>query len=60
MYGPQQLDFLIELVGADRVVFGTDHPFDVNDTTGLEVGARLSAAAAGDVLGANAIRAYNL
>jgi aminocarboxymuconate-semialdehyde decarboxylase len=60
VYGRAQLEFLIELVGADRVVFGTDHPFDVADATGLEAGAFLSADAAASVLGTNATRAYNL
>ncbi|MDQ6817461.1 MAG: amidohydrolase [Actinomycetota bacterium] len=60
VYGWQPLGFLIELVGADRVVFGTDHPFDVADTTGLEAGRRLDARDASAVLGLNAARIYKL
>ncbi|MGI9557470.1 MAG: amidohydrolase family protein [Solirubrobacterales bacterium] len=31
---PESLDFLISLVGAERVVFGTDDPFEIADTGG--------------------------
>lgn len=33
---PQVLDFLIGLVGADRVLFGTDFPFEVGDAEGAK------------------------
>lgn len=32
---PESLHFLIDLIGADRVVFGTDDPFEVGDPGGL-------------------------
>jgi aminocarboxymuconate-semialdehyde decarboxylase len=60
VYDWEPLEFLIGLVGVDRVVFGTDHPFDVADTTGLEAGRRLQDDQASAVLGANATRAYGL
>ncbi|MEA2196461.1 MAG: aminocarboxymuconate-semialdehyde decarboxylase [Solirubrobacteraceae bacterium] len=60
LYDWEPLEFLIGLVGVERVVFGTDHPFDVADTTGLEVARRLDADEASAVLGANATRAYGL
>lgn len=28
---PESVDFTIEIVGADRVMFGTDYPFDIGD-----------------------------
>ena len=31
---PESLHFLIDTVGADRVVFGTDDPFEIGDTGG--------------------------
>jgi aminocarboxymuconate-semialdehyde decarboxylase len=40
---PSVLRFLIDEVGADRVVFGTDYPFDMGTTTGV---AELRAATA--------------
>jgi aminocarboxymuconate-semialdehyde decarboxylase len=60
VYGWQPLEFLIDLVGIERVLFGTDHPFDVADDTGLEAAGRLSADAASALLGTNAARAYKL
>jgi aminocarboxymuconate-semialdehyde decarboxylase len=60
VYDWRPLEFLIDLVGVDHVVFGTDHPFDVADVTGLEAARRLDADAASAVLGANATRAYGL
>jgi aminocarboxymuconate-semialdehyde decarboxylase len=60
VYGWEPLEFLIGLVGAERVVFGTDHPFDVADTTGLEARRRLDARDASAVLGSNAARIYKL
>jgi aminocarboxymuconate-semialdehyde decarboxylase len=60
VYDWDPLEFLIGLVGVDRVVFGTDHPFDVADTTGLEAARRLQDDQAAAVLGANATRAYGL
>jgi aminocarboxymuconate-semialdehyde decarboxylase len=33
-YDPRSLDFLISIVGADRVLFGTDYPHQVHDIKG--------------------------
>ena len=60
VYHDAPLDFLIEFVGVDRVVFGTDYPFDMEDLTGLRVGERLGAAEAESVLSGNARLAYGL
>ena len=34
VFGAPQLDFLLNLVGADRVMFGTDYPFEIADSEG--------------------------
>jgi aminocarboxymuconate-semialdehyde decarboxylase len=60
VYHDVPLDFLIEFVGADRVVFGTDWPFDMEDVTGLRVAERLAAAEAERILAGNARQAYGL
>lgn len=60
VYHDTPLDFLIEFVGVERVVFGTDYPFDMEDLTGLRVGERLDASDAERVLSGNARRAYGL
>ena len=51
------LHFLIDLVGADRVMFGTDFPYEIGDAEGtiaLSALARSSAAQREKVLGQNA------
>jgi aminocarboxymuconate-semialdehyde decarboxylase len=35
-HAPGPLRFLLDEVGADRIVFGTDYPFDMGTTTGVE------------------------
>ncbi|WP_203076625.1 amidohydrolase family protein [Falsiroseomonas ponticola] len=35
-HAPGPLRFLLEEVGADRIVFGTDYPFDMGTTRGVE------------------------
>lgn len=60
LYDARPLEFLIDLVGPERVVFGTDHPFDIADVTGIELARRLGGDVAGAVLEANAARAYGL
>jgi aminocarboxymuconate-semialdehyde decarboxylase len=61
-FDPRSLAFLISLAGADRVVFGTDLPFDMADVSALatlsEGGGDPAVSAA--VLGGNAVRAYGL
>lgn len=56
------LAFLVGLVGAERVVYGSDTPFDMADGPCPEVLARagLEGAAAAAVAGANAARLFGL
>jgi aminocarboxymuconate-semialdehyde decarboxylase len=54
---PASLRFLIDLVGADRVVFGTDFPYEIGDAEGaiaLPVLAQLPPAQREKILGKNA------
>jgi aminocarboxymuconate-semialdehyde decarboxylase len=60
VYDPRPLRFLLDLAGPDHVVFGTDHPFDIADTTALETVRALDATSAAKVLGDNVARAYAL
>ncbi|HEY4277383.1 MAG TPA: amidohydrolase family protein [Conexibacter sp.] len=60
VYDPRPLRFLLELVGPERVVFGTDHPFDIADVAGLESVRALDGEAAEKVLHQNAARAYGI
>ena len=57
VFDPRPLDYLIELVGADRVVLGSDAPFDMGDPDPrgtVEKIARLSAQQRSQVLGSGA------
>jgi aminocarboxymuconate-semialdehyde decarboxylase len=56
------LKFLIDLVGADRVVFGTDLPFDMADVSFREyfAAARLDATTLDRVTGRNAAELFRL
>lgn len=58
-FDPRALDFLIELVGVERVVFGTDVPFDMSDLSAMRLADRDPEIAA-RVLGENALAAYGL
>jgi aminocarboxymuconate-semialdehyde decarboxylase len=60
LYDRRPLEFLIELVGPERVVFGTDHPFDIADLTALEAVRSMANDVAAKVLESNAGRAYGL
>lgn len=60
LYDSQPIRFLLERFGPERVVFGTDHPFDIADLTGLETARGLENGAASKVLGENAARAYGI
>jgi aminocarboxymuconate-semialdehyde decarboxylase len=60
LYDPRPLRFLIELVGADNVVFGTDHPFDIADVGGIEYAKAIDETTAAKVLESNALAAYGL
>jgi aminocarboxymuconate-semialdehyde decarboxylase len=56
------LQYLIAVVGADRVVIGTDYPMGMGDFESVQkiTQLNLSAAERDQVLGANAARALNL
>jgi aminocarboxymuconate-semialdehyde decarboxylase len=60
LYEPRAIEFLISLVGPERVVFGTDAPFDLADLAPLRMIEALGEGTAELVLGANAERAYSL
>lgn len=60
-YSPASLDFLISVVGADHVMFGTDWPHQVHDTRGaFENTARLPQAQCDAVRGGNAMKVFGL
>lgn len=60
LYDPQPIEYLLERFGPERVIFGTDHPFDIADLTGLETARAMEDGASSKVLGENAARAYGL
>jgi aminocarboxymuconate-semialdehyde decarboxylase len=60
LYDERPLAYLLELVGPERVIFGTDGPFDIADMTGAEFARRHGDGAATAILEGNARRAYNL
>jgi aminocarboxymuconate-semialdehyde decarboxylase len=59
---PPALAYLVALVGADRVLLGSDHPFWLGDPEPLRVvkDAGLPAAAQAAILGDNAARIFHL
>ncbi|WP_458094614.1 amidohydrolase family protein [Roseomonas sp. WA12] len=61
-HAPGALRFLLEEVGAERILFGTDYPFDMGTTTGVEdVEAAIPDLAARDaILSGNARRLLGL
>jgi len=60
VYDPRPLRFLLDMVGPDNVVFGTDHPFDIADTGGIEWARAIGEETAEKVLHSNAAAAYGL
>lgn len=60
LYDATAIGFLLDLFGPDRVVFGTDLPFDMADRTALEIRDSMDPEVASKVLGGNADRAYGL
>jgi len=62
VYDPAVLRHLVEFAGADRVLLGTDHPFEMaeDDPVGLVRAAGLDEAAQRAVLGGNAARLLRL
>jgi aminocarboxymuconate-semialdehyde decarboxylase len=59
---PPALAYLVGLVGADRVLLGSDHPFWLGDPEPARIvrEAGLSAAAQAAILGDNAVRLFHL
>jgi aminocarboxymuconate-semialdehyde decarboxylase len=59
---PQALGYLVSLVGADRVVLGSDAPFDVRDPAPVETvqAAGLPDAATAAILEANAVGLFGI
>ena len=59
---PPALAYLASVVGADRVLLGSDHPFWLGDPTPVRTvrEARLPEAARSAILGDNAVRLYHL
>lgn len=61
IFDERALRFLIEMVGADNLVFGTDIPFDMADLSAIEALPRVSSeATVAKILGDNALRAYGV
>lgn len=60
VYDPKPLRFLVDLVGPENVVFGTDHPFDIADTSAIDAVKAMGEETAAMVLDSNAARAYAL
>lgn len=62
VFDPDQLAYLVRTFGADRVLMGTDHPFDMGeeDPIGLIKRAGLSASDEVAILGLNAERLFQL
>jgi aminocarboxymuconate-semialdehyde decarboxylase len=61
-HAPRPLQFLVGLVGADNVVYGTDYPYDMGGGPLGEqlAGTGLAADAFGKIAGANAARLFRL
>jgi aminocarboxymuconate-semialdehyde decarboxylase len=61
VFDERALAFLLELAGPDAVVFGTDIPFDMADSSALETLPRIAPGDALErILGGNALRAYGV
>lgn len=59
-FDARALAYLIELAGPERVLFGSDLPFDMADISALGLADRGDHALAEQVLGENALAAYGL
>jgi aminocarboxymuconate-semialdehyde decarboxylase len=55
-HSPAALEFLVDLVGADHVLFGTDLPFDMTDPTQASAIDSLGESQAQQIWGGNAMR----
>lgn len=60
IFDPRALDFLIELTGPGRVLFGSDLPFDMADLSGLDITTRADSSLAERILGENARAVYGI
>ncbi|HZA59042.1 MAG TPA: amidohydrolase family protein [Solirubrobacterales bacterium] len=61
VFEPAPLNYLIDLVGPERVVFGTDLPFDMGDDSALrELSDGSRPALADQVLGGNALELFGI
>jgi aminocarboxymuconate-semialdehyde decarboxylase len=60
IFDPHALRFLIERVGAERVLFGTDIPFDMADLSARDLAAGVDAKTAEAVLAGNALQAFRV
>ena len=60
IYEPRSLAFLVDLVGAERVVFGTDQPFFMSDLSALRLADDPGSDVAPKVLAENACREFGL
>jgi aminocarboxymuconate-semialdehyde decarboxylase len=61
IFDERGLAFLLELAGPDAVMFGTDVPFDMADTSALETLPRIAPDdVVQQVLGGNALRVYRV
>jgi aminocarboxymuconate-semialdehyde decarboxylase len=58
LFDPRAFDFLVSLVGPERVAFGSDRPFEMADLSGIEQARRLGPEAATAILCGNAARTY--
>jgi aminocarboxymuconate-semialdehyde decarboxylase len=59
-FDPRALEFLIALAGPERVLFGSDLPFDMADLSVLGLADRGDRALADRVLGQNALATYGI
>jgi aminocarboxymuconate-semialdehyde decarboxylase len=60
IYDEVALEFLIESIGVERVVYGTDLPFDMSDVLAQELATNTSPPWADAVMNGNARRSYGL
>ena len=63
LFRPEQVAYLVNLVGSDKVLMGSDSPFDMGDTDPVGLIRRtpgLDAAAQSAILGGNAEKLLGL
>jgi aminocarboxymuconate-semialdehyde decarboxylase len=60
VFDRRALDFLIDLAGPDRILFGTDIPFDMADVSAIRLAEWADPSVASRVLGENAASIYGL